>query len=307
MTARPPSTLEPIGIGSALLALLISIVRGGNQVALKLSLLSFGPFASAAGRMALGSLALAVWLKLRGERVLPADGELRRLLVLGAVFTVQIAILHHGADLTSPAYAVVMMNTNPIWASVFSHFFVPGDRLTRRRVFALIAAFGGILLVFLAQNRSDLAPQPLLGNAMLLLSAAMVAARTVYLQRILQTIPPGRATLWQMGLSVPFFGLGAFVEGPIPRTPLDSRAVAGMLYQGLIVAGFCFPLWAHLLRRHSPAGLTAFNFLVPFVGLLWTAILFGEVLSPRLLLGLTVVSVAIYFAASERKRAVAPR
>lgn len=306
MSQDRKSALEPIGLAAALEALFVSAIRGGNQVALKFTLQSFTPFASAAGRMLLGSLVLSAWMKARGQRLLPEEGEIRRLLVLGLLFTVQIAILHHGADLTSPAYAVVMMNTNPIWASLLSHFFVPGDHLTPRRAVALCAAFAGILLVFLAQESSDLAPRPVMGNLLLLVSASMVAARTVYLQRVVQTVAPARAALWQMGLSVPCFAAGAGVESGFFRPPVAWPAVTGMLYQGVIVAGVGFSMWAHLLRRHSPAALSAFNFLVPFVGLFWAALLFGEELSSRLLLGLLVVSTAIYFAASGPTKREAP-
>ena len=114
--------LEPIGWKSALTVLSINLVRGGNQVALKFALTALPPFWTAFGRMSLGAISVGAWAALRDIPLTPHRREWPELLNLGVVFAIQIALMHYGVDYTSPAYATVLMNANPIFANLLAHY-----------------------------------------------------------------------------------------------------------------------------------------------------------------------------------------
>jgi drug/metabolite transporter (DMT)-like permease len=99
--------------------------------------------------------------------------------------------------------------------------------------------------------------------------------------------------VWQLLVSLPaFLVLGAVFEPPLVA-PLRWQPVAAVAYQGVVVAGFCFIAWTGLLRRHSAGTLSMFAFTVPFFGMALSAVLFGERLGGRLLLGAAAVTAAI--------------
>ena len=104
-------------------ALAISIVWGGNVVALKISLDTFGPFWSAFWRMVASVTVVSLWGWSQSIPLLPPKGERGLLAVLGVLFVVQIAAMNHGVSWTSPAYAVVLLNAHPIFANFVGHFF----------------------------------------------------------------------------------------------------------------------------------------------------------------------------------------
>ena len=288
------TTAQPLGWRSAAAALAVSAVRGGNQVAIKFALLSFSPLWSAFARMACSSVVVFGLSRWDGIALRPEPHERRTLAMLGLLFTIQIGILHVGADWTSPAYAVVLINTNPIFANLISHFFVPEDRLTFKRLLGLAIAFAGVSVVFLGRPDSDLAPYPRLGNALMVLSGALVAGRTVYIQRIVQKMPTTRAVFWQMIFSLPCFAAGAWVAGDrIERMSLQWESLAAILYQGLVVGGVALIVWVRLLKRHTPGTISVFSFVTPMAGLVLAALFFGENLTPRLLLGLAAVLTGI--------------
>jgi drug/metabolite transporter (DMT)-like permease len=227
----------------------------------------------------------------------PTRDEWKPLAALGLLFSVQIAMLHWGADLTSPAYAVTIVNTNPIWANLIAPFFVPEDRLTSRRVAGLVIAFAGVSGVVLGGSNLEIAPNPLLGNLIILASASLVGARTVYIQRIVQRMSPEKAVLWQMGLSLPLFALGSFFFDDFSsRMAIDWRVTTAVAYQGVIVGGVGLIAWVALLRRHTPGSVSVFSFVTPMAGVALSAWLFSEPLSPRLLLGLGAVLAGIALA-----------
>ena len=298
-----PSANRPIGRKAALLALAVSVIRGGNQVALKIALAAFAPFETAWGRMAVGAAALGCWSRWRAVPLLPRPDERKALMSLGLLFTTQIGLMHYGADFTSPAYATVLMNSNPIFANFFAHFAVPGDRLSRGRLLGLTIAFAGVCAVFLGRPEARLASAPLLGNLLLLLSSVLVAVRIVYTQRLVQRIEPEKTAFWQMIFSLPFFFAAGLWDVPRPREAVDWQALSAVLYQGVVVGGLGFTVWAHLLRRHAPGPLTFFNFTVPFFGVALSAALTGETVTPRLAFGAAAVLAGLGLAAGRpRKR-----
>jgi drug/metabolite transporter (DMT)-like permease len=297
-------TGRPLDFSSAAAAFAVGFARGGNQVAIKFTLFALAPFGSALARMAVSSLAVWTWSRARGLSLWPAPEERKPLLLLGLLFTVQIAMLHWGADLTSPAYAVTIVNTNPIWANLIAPFFVPEDRLTPRRAAGLAIAFAGVSGVVLGRPQLEIAPNPLLGNLIILASASLVGARTVYIQRIVQRMSPEKAVLWQMAISLPLLGAGSLLfDDWASRGPVDWRVTAAILYQGAIVGGLALVAWVALLRRHTPGSVSVFSFVTPMAGVALSAWLFGEPLSARLVLGLAAVLAGIALASRSTARA----
>ena len=288
--------LKPIGWKPALTVLGVNLVRGGNQVALKFALTALPPFWTAFGRMSFGALTVGSWAALRGISLTPRRREWPALLSLGVIFAVQIALMHFGADYTSPAYATVLMNTNPIFANLLAHYVVPGDRLSWSRVGGLTVAFAGICGIFLGRPESRLAPNPIIGNLLLLVSASLVGARTVYIQRVVQRIEPEKTAFWQMVISLPFFLAGTLFDDSGSREPFGRIPIAAIMYQGIIVGGVGFTVWAHLLRHHSPGALTMFTFTVPVFGVGLSAWMFSEAVTPRLILGVAAVVSGILLA-----------
>jgi drug/metabolite transporter (DMT)-like permease len=164
------------------------------------------------------------------------------------------------------------------------------------RLTGLGLAFAGICVVFLGRPDPSLAPNPALGNSLMLIAAVTAAVRTVYTQRLVQWIEPTKTVYWQTLLSLPCFLLGTFFEPEVARGPLTWVPVAGVLYQGLAVGAAGLILWAYLLRKHSPGALSVFSFSIPIFGILLSAWLLSEQLTPRLFFGVAAVLTGIYLA-----------
>ena len=295
----PPTTktAKHFTLRTTLLALAISISRGGNQVAIKYALAALTPLWTAFARMGVSAIAVAIYARFAGIRLWPEPGEKRLLTLLGILFTTQIGLLHWGADWTSPAYAVTLINTNPIFANLIAHFFVPADRLTPQRTLGLAISFAGVCYVSFGRPDAALAPNPLLGNWVIILSSALVAVRTVYIQHIVQRMPSTRAVFWQMVFSIPCFAIGGWFAGDAIRGPLDWQPITAILYQGFIVGGLALVLWVRLLKAHSPGRISVFSFATPMAGIILSSIFFGEQITARLWIGLAAVVTGITLAA----------
>ena len=303
---RPPrerlSTTRPVSWRVGLLALIVSFFWSGNIVSIKVGLATIPPYWSAFWRMAVAALAVAAWTWALGKPIVFRRSHVVQMLVLSVMFTAQIAVFNLSVHYTSPAYAVVLLNTNPILVNLMSHFFVSDDRLTVARVLGLAIAFGGISYVMLGQPDARLAPDPLLGNSLMLVSALLLATRIVYTQHLVQGMDPLRPVIWQMAFSLPAFAaLGLAFEEPLLQ-PLGYEAVVAMLYQALVVAGFCFVAWTMLLQNYSAGNLAVYGFTVPIFGILLSAAIFGEQITWHLLGGALAVATGIAIVTGAKRR-----
>jgi drug/metabolite transporter (DMT)-like permease len=289
----PASTNEPIGLRSASLAVLVSVFWAGNVAALKLGLVVFPPFWNAFWRMLFGIAALLVWGWWKRIPLWPGSGEWRRLIQLGLLFAAQILLMNSGANLTSPAYGVVLINAHPIFANLFGHFAAHEQKLGPVRLAGLALAFAGICLLVVGKPDAGLAVDPLLGNAMLVMSATLLGLRSVYTRRLVQGIDPVRAITWQCNVSTLVFLLVAALAEPLRLGPATPVAVGALAYQGIVVAGFCFVVWTELLRRHSAGTLSMFAFTVPFFGVFVSWLIFGEAITPRIVTAGAMVTAGI--------------
>ncbi len=292
---------QPIGAAVAALALLVSLLWGGNVAALKLGLDTFPAYWSAFWRFLAGMLAVLWWAKAKGVRLWPAPSEWAPLCALTAVFAVQISCLNLGAGWTSAAYAVVLLNAHPVFTNLFGQFVASEEKLNFRRVVGLALAFGGICWLAFGRPEARLAPYPIPGNVLITASAAMLASRALYTRRLVQSMHPLKPVVWQMALALPVFLAAAVALEPPTLKPVSWQAVAAILYQGPVVAGVCFVVWTTLLKKHSASALSIFAFTVPIFGVLLSAWMFDERIGGRLPAGAALVVVGILILTRARK------
>ena len=279
------------------IALLIHVLWGGNPVAVKYSLLVFPPLWTAFFRFVIAIVCVGIWAKSIGVSIWPARHEWRTLFLIGVMFTVQIASMNIGFDLTSGSMGAVLIATNPIFAALFAHFLLPGDRLSVVKVIGLSVAFAGTALVLIGGSSDTPLRHGEWGNAILLMSACLLGARLIVSAKVLQKIDGARVVLWQMILSLPLFALGGFYFETIRWDAMAWEPLAGLVYQGVIVAGLGFSVSFYLMARYTPSVIVSFNFVSPIAGVLLSAWLLGDVITGYLWAGLLLVAAGLYLIA----------
>ena len=276
----------------ALLTLLTSVFWGANTVAIKLGLADAPPLRLAWMRFVVGGAAIAVWAwatgRLAGLRVERA--EWRPLLMLALIFTAQIGSMNIGTSLTSAAHASILLNLYAVHTVVLSHFLIPGDRLTARRVAGVAVAYSGIVILFAGQARAGAAS--LLGDAIVFVSAFLLAERLVYLARAVQQLDPVKLLLSQAAVGCALFMLGSALTESTP-TSWTPRLVASIAYQGVLIAGFNFVVNLWLLQRYRPSSLVPFFLTQPLFGVLAAALLTGDPLTWELLIAGVAVAIGM--------------
>jgi drug/metabolite transporter (DMT)-like permease len=289
---RLDNVRREIDVRGAAVAILVSLLWGGNPVAIKIGLADAPPIRLAWMRFLVGGIVVVLWAwttgRLAGIRL--SRDEWRPLIVLGLLFTAQIGSMNIGTSLTSAAHSAILLNLYAVHTVVLSHFLIPGDRLTARRLAGVLVAYAGIVLLFARQSTGGSAT--LLGDAIMFLSAFLLAERTVYLARAVQRLDPVKLLLAQAVIGTALF---LVVSAALETRPTEwtGRLAASVAYQGVLIAGFNFVVNLWLLKHYRPGALATFFLTQPIFGVIAAALLTGDRLTPDLLVASAAVAIGI--------------
>ena len=287
MTADP----RRLDLNGIALTLLASLIWGGNTIAVKASLQDLPPFRLAWLRFIVAGLTILVWAWLTKASLRVRREEQGILFVIGVIFVVQIGLFHIGINLTTAGHTGVLLNVYPMHLILLSHFFVPGDRLTGRKLLAVLSAYAGVVLVFIPQFRGGAGS--LRGDLIVSGSAILLGIRTILLTRAVQRVSQIKVLLDQVVMGIPvFFLLDLMLEQHIP-TGYTPRMALAVLYQGVLVSGFNFMINLWLLKHYRPSTLAPFFLTTPLFSVLLSWWILDEPLTAYLLAGAFLVAVGI--------------
>jgi len=315
---------RPITLSAGGVALLCSALWGGTAVAIRVSVDDLPPVGLAGLRFTLGCAFMFMWCRVQGIALAVQPHQRKPILVASLLLFVQITLLNLGTEHTTASHSTIFINSHPMFVALLAHFALQGDALTRRKVAGLAVAMAGMCVVVLAPGLtgeagaqaglidSNATPagavvhgpdaSSVIGDLLVLGSGILLGVKTVYIKRVLAVIEPGKLLLWhELVAVILFFATSLVVEGT-GRYHFTTPAVLGLLYQGLVVAGFCFAAWTTLLKRHRASQLAVFAFSTPLFGLTFSHVLRGDRISFGLVLGGAAVAAGIYLVTTSAGR-----
>ncbi len=293
--ARPQIVSARLTASAAVLAILIGLIWGTNPTALKLALLSLPPMGAVGARFAIASVGVWVWCRATGVQVRPQRGEALWLVAAAAFFIVQISTFTLGVYWGTAGHSVVLLHTYPFFVVVMAHFLIPGDRATPGRVAGVIAAFVGVVALFVGEWGTWEGTQ-LRGDLIQLFSAFLLGAQVVFLKHAVSRIDPSRLVLWEMAIgAAAFFAYSLVFENLAAARP-EFISVAAVIYQGIMIGALCFTVWTWLLRRYAASLISIFGFISPLVGIFVSALVLGEPVTLGLMVAAALVAAGIIVA-----------
>ena len=264
------------------LMLVLCVMWGFNQVAIKVAADGISLVMQACLRSSIAALLLFLWTRARGIPLFDRDGTLRAGLVAGALFAAEFGFIHAGLAYTSAARMIVFVYLAPCLTALGLATLVPGERLRPLQWTGVGVAFAGIVTAF---GEGLFAPQGGAGGAWVgdlfgVFGAILWAMTTVQVRATkLSNARPAKTLFYQLavaGAVLPFVSVALGEPGVMRLTP---TVVASMAYQGGLVAFASFLTWFWLLSRYKAAQLSVFSFLTPLFGVSFGVLFLGETVS----------------------------
>lgn len=276
------------------LMLLLCLVWGLQQVALKATADEIAPIFQIALRSGVAALLVGLVMLVRGER-LPLAATWRAGLVVGLLFGLEFLLVGEGLRHTNASHMVVFLYTAPIFAALGLHWKLPSERLGAVQWLGITLAFGGLALAFLGRSTggSTASGNVLWGDFLGLLGGAAWGATTVVVRCSRLAAVPATLTLLYQLLAAFVLLLGAsFATGQAHFKPTPTLW-ASLLFHSVVVSFASFLLWFWLLRKYLASRLGVFSFMTPLFGIALGAWLLQEPIEASFLVGAVPVLLGI--------------
>jgi drug/metabolite transporter (DMT)-like permease len=280
----------------------ICMLFGANAVAIKISLEGLGVFTTAGIRFGIASIALFLWARITGRSFGLKREQIPQLMIISVVFTTQLSLFYLGLSKSNASRGTLLVNFQPFFTLFLAHFFIPGDRITKRKIMGLLLGFFGVAFVFLEKKgvKSNLN----VGDLMILGAAFLWACNAVYTKRVISAFQPFMIVLFPMIFSVPFFFWGGFLWDQHMISFVDVRIIGAMAYQSLVTATFGFVAWNSLLKRYGAVALHSFVFVMPITGVLLGGLILKEPITVNILIAMLLIVSGILIIHFKQKKTI---
>lgn len=281
------SVNQEISLAASMFIALLCILFGSNAVAIKLAFTGIGVFTSASIRFTIATITIFLWARFTGRTIGLKKGQIHQVLIFTALFTVQLSLFYLGLSKSNASRSTLLANLLPFFILFLAHFFIPGDQITRRKLYGILLGFGGVAFMFL--EKKGVAAGFRTGDLIILVAVIIWASSAIYLKRIISAFIPFQLVLYSTLFSVPFFLLEALLWDDTMVSRLDAPVIGSLLYQGLITASFGFVAWNTMLQKYGAVSLHSFLFIMPIAGVAMGGLVLGEPITFKILLALVLI------------------
>ena len=283
--------------------LVLCVLWGLQQVAVKLALLSMGPVMQIGLRSLAAAvlvLALIVW---KGERLSVRDRFFLPGIGAGMLFALEFLFVAVGLQYTTASHMSVFLYTAPIFTVLGLHWLIPGERLGSLQWAGAVAAFAGIAVAFsngFASPSRDWAAM-LAGDALGVLGGLFWAATTLLIRRsALSEAPPAITLFYQLASCGVILVAIACAMGQGNGVAMTPMVWGSLFFQAVIVAFLSYLVWFWMLRKYLASRLSVFSFLTPLFGVGFGVLLLGDPLDPRFVAGALLVMLGVVMVNTRR-------
>jgi drug/metabolite transporter (DMT)-like permease len=297
MTEGRKTELDAVAVG---LLVMCCALWGVNQAATKFGLTEVPPLLQAAFRSVVAALLLLLWSRLRGLKVVGADGTGAAGLLAGLLFAAEFACIFLGLQFTSASRMAVFLYLSPFVVALGMPFIAKSEKLSVAQLLGLLIAFAGVVWAF-AEGFSASAAQrhagPLqwLGDALGLCAAALWGLTTLVLRGSrLSSALPEKTLLYQLMVSGAALLLAGWLKGEVWPVHVSAPVWASLVFQTVVVTFASYLVWFWLMRHYPATRIATFTLLTPVFGLWAGVLLLNEPLTLRLIVALLAVCVGIW-------------
>ena len=286
MADQQPSNPE-LSPSAVVFTIFLCVLFGSNAVAVKIAFSGIGVFTSAAIRFGIASVAIFLWARLTGQTILVKKGQIHQVLIFSLLFTVQLSLFYLGLSKSNASRGTLLANLVPFFILFLAHFFIPGDRITKRKFFGILLGFAGVIFMFIDEEAIHAGFRT--GDLIILCAVSIWSCATVYLKRIIDTFSPFQLVMYSTLFSVPLFLIAALLWDKEMIFQLNAPVIGAILYQSLITASFGFVAWNTMLKKYGAVSLHSFMFIMPIAGVTLGGLVLGEPITLKILLALAFI------------------
>ena len=270
-------------MASVALYVLLCVIWGSTWLVIKIGYGGLGPFNVAALRFVIAGGVLAVIVPVLGARWPRSRGEWLLILWVGMVlFGADYGLIYWGEQFLDSGLTAILFATLPLITVAFAHLYIPGDRITARKLTGTLLAFVGVVALFgesLQVDFNTLGPM-----AAIIVAAVCAAAAGVASKRHGSSLHAAALNAPAMLVGGIVLAVAAIASGEGLRVPSDAKTWAAISYLAIAGSVVTFLIYFSLLKTWNVTSLSFISVFTPVIALalgfvflderptLWTAV-----------------------------------
>lgn len=234
---------------------------------------------------------LAVMMFARGRSFKVKGKELLNLLFVGTLMVISSISLFMSYRYMNVGIASTLLFIYPIFVALIMFLFYK-EKITKGTVACMALALVGIALLY---EGGDGATLDSTGIFFVLASAIAYAAYVVGVnQGSLKNMPPLQLTFYILVFSLVFFGLSVWIRGSV-TTPSTWIQWSNIFALALIPTAISFLCTTKAVKYIGATPTSILGALEPVTAIIFSVVLFDEVMTVREYIGVEIILVAVTF------------
>lgn len=257
---------------------------GWSFLFIKVSVEGMTPTTVAAARIALGALALLVWLRYKRIRM-PRDRTFWRHAAVAAVFAnvIPFTLLAWGEERITSALTAVLNASTPLFTALAGFLYLKA-RLGKVEVLGLLVGLAGVA-VAAGVGGSDLADSSITGSLASIVAGAAYGIALTYTAKHQMEVPVEVAAAGQLACGAAMLLPVAAVTTATDGIDLAPHRVLAIVLLGAVGTGFAYLLYYRSVAELGPTTTSLVTYLIPPVAVVVGIVALDETFHVRMLLG----------------------
>ena len=266
--------------------LTLCLVWGTTWIFIKVGLTDLPPITFAAARFL---LAVAILLPIIWIRDLPwprSAAEWKLIALTGFLqFSINYSAVFWGEQYITSGLAAVLQSMITVFGLVLAWIFLPAERITPVKIFAVVLGLIGVAVIFIEQLQLE-SVLAFAGCAAIVVGAYAAAQASILIKARGSSLHPASLVCAQMICGLPaILTYALVVEGNPFSFNWTWTAVACVLFLTVFGTIAAFWLYYWLLSKIESTKAMMISLVTPLIAVLIGAIFLGERLPPQTLLG----------------------
>ncbi|MZR29843.1 DMT family transporter [Sneathiella litorea] len=268
--------------------LTLSVLWGGTFFFIELALEDFTPFTIVCLRVLIATLALFIYLRIKGETI-PRDLQLWGVfLVMGVINNIiPFSLIVWGQTHITGSVASILNATTPLFAVILAHFFTADEKLRRHKLVGVLIGYGGVV-VMMQPSLAEGFNLESIGQLAILGAALSYGFAGIWGKRLKGTSALVNAFGMLACSSIIMLPLTLIMDKPFDTTP-DWISLSAVIALALFGTALAYIFYFRLLALAGAVNLLLVTFLIPVTALLLGVGILHETIHPLALVGMAII------------------
>jgi drug/metabolite transporter (DMT)-like permease len=282
--------------------LILCLIWGSTWIFIKIGLDDVPPIAFSAARFIFAVSILFVVIRVNNIPLPKGSSEWRLILLTGILqFSVNYSMVFWAEQYITSGLAAVLQAMITVFGLVLAWIFLPDERITRLKVFAVCLGIVGVAVIFIDQLKVQ-SLMAFLGCVGVVIGSYAAAQASILIKAKGGSFHPAALVFSQMLCGLPLIIVYSLIAEGNPLTfNWSGKVVLCIVYLTVFGTIAAFWLYYWLLRRVESTKAMMISLVTPLIAVVIGAVTIGETLPPQTFFGGLLIIAGIGLIVFRRK------